>query len=194
MRLLFPTVIHEILIPNFKQIEDDLVKSVYEERKRDPTGEFKSNMGGWHSKDLSYSHVIFKLIMDQVGSYFMKTRILNEGNGLDFDNAWLNINKKGSYNTQHTHPNCDLSGVLWIKTPKDCGTIKFISPTDHSRWKEVESYTKDFQGKIKLHHSWWFEPVPGKMLVFPSNLQHLVDPSKSNKDRISVSFNITLRS
>ena len=49
MKLLFPSVIHEIWIPDFKQIEDDLVKSVYEERKRDPIGGVNSNRGGWQS-------------------------------------------------------------------------------------------------------------------------------------------------
>ena len=94
MKLLFPNVIHEISIPDFKQIEDDLVKSVYEERKRDPIGGVNSNRGGWQSKDLSYSHVIFKLIKDKVVSHFITTRVFKEGVGINFDNVWLNINKK----------------------------------------------------------------------------------------------------
>ena len=43
MKLLFPSVIHEIWIPDFKQIEGDLIKSAYEERKKDPVGRRKSN-------------------------------------------------------------------------------------------------------------------------------------------------------
>ena len=194
MKLLFPNVIHEISIPDFKQIEGDLIKSAYEERKKDPVGRRKSNRGGWQSQDLSLSNVIYELIQDKVSSYFLTTRVFKEGTGLSFENAWLNINKKGAYNVSHSHPDCNLSGVLWIKAPKDCGTIEFISPSVFSRWKEVEYYNKDFQDKIELHHSWWLEAVPGKILIFSSSLEHCVEPSESNKDRISVSFNINLNS
>ena len=194
MKLLFPNVIHEISIPDFKQIEDDLVKSVYEERKRDPIGGVNSNRGGWQSKDLSYSHVIFKLIKDKVVSHFITTRVFKEGVGINFDNVWLNINKKGDYNHKHQHPGSHMSGVLWIKAPKDCGIIEFTSPSAFSQWKEVESYNKDILDKIQLHHSWWLEAVPGKILIFSSSLEHCVEPSESNKDRISVSFNINLNS
>tara|TARA_Y100001963_G_scaffold108319_1_gene149723 strand:- start:49 stop:633 length:585 start_codon:yes stop_codon:yes gene_type:complete len=193
MKLLFPDVIHEILIPDFKQIEGDLIKSAYKERKKDPIGEVKSNKGGWQSKNLSHSHFIFDFIKDTVVSYFITNRVLKEGVGVNFENAWVNINKKGAYNEKHNHADSNLSGVLWIKAPKDCGIIEFINPSSFSQWKEIESYNNDFLDKIFLYHSWWLEPVPGKILLFPSSLEHLVELSKSNKDRISVSFNITLR-
>ena len=38
MRLLFPTIIHEIPVPNFESIQSDLIKFVYQERKKDPKG------------------------------------------------------------------------------------------------------------------------------------------------------------
>ena len=37
-----------------------------------------------------------------------------------------------------------------------------------------------------------FEPIEGRMLVFPSHLQNLVEKNKSSEDRISTSFNICL--
>ena len=37
-----------------------------------------------------------------------------------------------------------------------------------------------------------FNPTEGKIIVFPSHLNHLVQENKSNEDRISVSFNIRL--
>ena len=35
-----------------------------------------------------------------------------------------------------------------------------------------------------------FDPVEGMMMMFPSDLLHGVEENKSNKDRISLSFNI----
>ena len=40
--------------------------------------------------------------------------------------GWTNINGSGDFNLKHNHPRSDLSGVFWIKTPKDSGSIVFI--------------------------------------------------------------------
>ena len=50
MMLLFPTVIHQIKVDNFKSIKNDLIKFVYWEREEDPHGVNFSNVGGWQSK------------------------------------------------------------------------------------------------------------------------------------------------
>ena len=48
MRLLFPTVIHEIKSSNFDQ--DMCVKIAKQLKKKDPKGVVKSNVTGWQSK------------------------------------------------------------------------------------------------------------------------------------------------
>ena len=48
MRFLFPTVIHEIEVPNFDQ--DKCVKIAKQLKKKDPKGVVKSNVTGWQSK------------------------------------------------------------------------------------------------------------------------------------------------
>jgi len=37
-----------------------------------------------------------------------------------------------------------------------------------------------------------FVPHEGRILIFPSSLEHHVEENKSNEDRISYSFNIVL--
>jgi hypothetical protein len=37
-----------------------------------------------------------------------------------------------------------------------------------------------------------YEPAPTKLLVFKSNLQHMVEKNLSNKDRISIAMNFEL--
>ena len=49
MKLLFPSVIHELKVKNFKSIKMDLINFVYEEREKDSKGLNFSNMGGWQS-------------------------------------------------------------------------------------------------------------------------------------------------
>ncbi len=80
----------------------------------------------------------------------------------------------------------------WIKAPKDCGNIIFSSPNSFETSREIDSYNMDFKKKICYFHSYFFPPIEGRIIVFPSHLEHHVDFNKSNEDRISVSFNIRL--
>ena len=109
-----------------------------------------------------------------------------------YSRAWININSPGSLNFQHSHPGCDLSGVLWIKCPDKSGNIFFHSPSGFETFQEIESYTQEFKDTNNYHHSYWFPPIEGRMLIFPSHLEHDVRENLSNEDRISVSFNIKL--
>ena len=51
---------------------------------------------------------------------------------------------------------------------------------------------KEFKDTNNYHHNYWFPPIEGRMLIFPSHLQHEVKKNLSNEDRISASFNIKL--
>jgi len=50
--------------------------------------------------------------------------------------------------------------------------------------------------KVKLPRELWreiyYDPIPGRMIMFPSWMWHKVEPNKSNDIRISVSFNFIL--
>ena len=54
------------------------------------------------------------------------------------------------------------------------------------------NFTK-FKESNNYDHCYYFTPTEGRILVFPSHLQHHVLKNKSKEDRISVSFNIKLR-
>tara|TARA_B100001564_G_C20480189_1_gene596731 strand:+ start:113 stop:751 length:639 start_codon:yes stop_codon:yes gene_type:complete len=185
--LIFPTCIHSFESKNFESIKDELVQHVYKERDRDPKGSIISNKGGWQSKCFINNDKIFSII----GSIIFELPILNEE--VDFNMSyWFNINKKGDSNTLHTHPGCDLSGVFWLKTSRNCGNIVFESPYNFSSYMEIISYTKKFKYDTGFTSNMPFNPIEGKMLVFPSSLQHHVQPNESDEDRISISFNIKL--
>ena len=189
---IFPTIIHDIDVPTFKQIESDLLKFVYQEKKKDSGGVNISNVGGWQSKELDFDNILSKIIIESVEKYFITTKILNEGVRLNSIRHWININKKGDFNRMHTHPGSDLSGVCWIKTPQDCGRLEFENPNSHSRHNEINCYTDNFKQGTGIYQSWWYEPQVGRIVIFPASLYHQVKPNNSNQDRISVSFNINL--
>ena len=107
--------------------------------------------------------------------------------------GWKNINEPGSYNIKHYHPLSHLSGVLWIKTPDKSGDILFQSPDEFNRYQQLDCYTDDFKFQTNFYHTYRFSPIEGRILIFPSDLEHLVKINESDEDRISYSFNVSLQ-
>ena len=196
MLAFFPNLIHVFEVETFKQIKDELVKFSYIERKRNPLGKDSvvSSVGGWHSDDFKSTddNIIVSTVKNEVFKYFLNNKIFKDGAGLDIKGIWININKKGDYNLKHFHPTHDLSGVFWIKTPEKCGNLEFESPNELTQYKHMDCYSDEIKKHYNIFHSYWFSPVEGRMIIFPSSLSHSVDPNQSREDRISISFNADL--
>ena len=187
---LFPVSIHQIDVNGFDKVKDELINYAYDLQKRDPVGRRISNRGGWQSPTFQVNNkddVLHSFLI----KCFTKFPTIKESVKIDIE-SWVNINKPNSYNRKHLHPTCDLAGVLWIKSPKDCGNIVFDNPHEFQTYSLIESYTEEFKQSNNYHHSWFFKPIEGRLLIFPSHLIHSVNENESNEDRISVSFNIRL--
>ena len=188
---IFPSSIHSLGINNFDEYKDRLIKETYQERDEDPIGRKISNYGGWQSNQINIqeckSETLKKVIIDslsEVRSIFKNVSIIIEG--------WKNINAPGNFNVKHDHPRSNLSGVLWIKTPKNSGNLVFTSPQLFNKFQELYNYTDEFKYDTKSYMTYYFPPTEGRILLFPSSLEHEVEENKSNEDRISYSFNIKL--
>ena len=187
---LFPSSIHRLGIDNFDDYKDQLIKETYQERDEDPIGRKVSNRGGWQSNFTNIRDCKSETLNDIIISSVSKLPM--SGNLCFTIEGWKNINEPGNFNTLHHHPNCNLSGVLWIKASKNSGNIVFESPEIFNRYKELDSYSDEFRCNSNAYMSYYFTPKEGNILIFPSNLHHEVRENKSNGDRISYSFNIRL--
>ena len=190
-RTVFPVPIHQFDVNGFDEIQNELIDYAYDLKKKYPEGNLLSNRGGWQSKGFDVNdendklHQFIVNCLSQFPYIKISVKLLLHG--------WININKPGDYNVMHSHPTNDLSGVIWLKAPKDSGRIVFVSPFNFKSYREMSSYTDDFKKSFNIDESYYFNPIAGRILVFPSHLQHEVLENKSNEDRISVSFNIRLR-
>jgi uncharacterized protein (TIGR02466 family) len=106
-------------------------------------------------------------------------------------NMWANITRSNQRHLMHMHPNCLFSGLIYITTPKNCGATLFEDPRMRSRMIEP-MYTENnvFNSAV------FTAPAQkGRMLIWPSHLQHAVEYSTENvdEDRIVVAFNIMIR-
>jgi uncharacterized protein (TIGR02466 family) len=106
-------------------------------------------------------------------------------------NMWANITSPNRRQNTHVHANCVFSGLVYIRTPKNCGSTMFFSPQHLST-----AISPDFTGKTELNTQVFSFPAEkGLMLFWPSYLPHSVDNGNANEDedRIVVAFNIMIR-
>ena len=122
--------------------------------------------------------------------------LISDGHELDklevnLDHAWIVSQYENEYNPIHFHTYCDLSSVLYLKVP---------SFDDRSKEGKLPEYKFQRDGMIEFVYktacptgmekgSLSFMPVPGKLVIFPSNLLHTVYPFKGSGERRSIAFN-----
>jgi len=81
-------------------------------------------------------------------------------------NMWANIANPNRRHNFHIHPNCLLSGLVYIKVPKNCGATIFASPRLHAKNLEPDYYKmNEFNADI-----FSLPPEKGRMLIWPSDL------------------------
>ena len=182
--LWFPT---QVYIKDFdidnKKLEQDIINW----SKKD-LGLQKTNVNGWHSTSDMHKKEEYKPLIHEL--FVMQFDIFKE-ECLDSEpflgNMWANINPPGAFNRPHIHPNSLWSGVYYIKTPENCGHLKCEDP------KSVAAMTHPRRKEGQLPSYLWkevhYQPIAGRLIMFPSWLNHCVDPNQSDDIRISVSFN-----
>jgi uncharacterized protein (TIGR02466 family) len=188
--LYFPTPVYVKDINDLtlnKQLERDIITWSNQDK-----GLQRTNMNGWHSTTDMHEKPEYKKLVDilfDAQRYIYKEEMLSSEPFLG--NMWANINPPGGYNRPHIHPNSLWSGVYYVKTAKDCGHLKLEDPRSTS----LMSRPNHIEGEqpSRLWREAHFEPVAGRLIMFPSWVNHGVDPNMSNEIRISVSFNFLQR-
>ena len=186
---LFPTPLHYLYIDDFESRKQKLMEYAYDLREKSGYSQKASNKGGWQSTTFKVEggDILQDLLLTVINNIpSFHSEVTTE------TYAWININKPGDYNVKHNHPKTDIAGVLWVKAPKNSGDIVFVNPHDFQAFTEMHSYTKEFKDKSLCYHSYQYPPREGGMVMFPAHLQHRVEENKSDEDRISISFNISI--
>ena len=181
---LFPSLVHIIETDVDERIKPYCLKA----RQEDPVGNVKSNTKGWQSQGIYQD----TLITDSLYKIFNKTISNLFASELKIVNHWININGPNSSNAIHDHPQCDLAGVFYIDVPENSGHIMFENPQTFVACNELETITDKSREELNQHKVKYIKPFKGLLLIFPAHLRHGVLPNQSDKDRISVSFNIRI--
>lgn len=149
----------------------------------------KSNVGGIHSEYFNLKDKKIKNLINEIEKIanLISFKKYNINKKLNISCMWSIINKNKDYNLIHDHPFSILSGVLYLKTPKNCGEIEFYNDFLIGHFLRNQ-YINNFNIE---NSSKWFLPVKENMMyIFPSWLKHDVKPNLSNDERIIISFNL----
>jgi uncharacterized protein (TIGR02466 family) len=102
--------------------------------------------------------------------------------------SWINYTKPGEYHHRHAHPNSMVSGVLYLDSDKDKDKIMFYSSDAYKRIKpDIATWN------LYNSESWWFPVATGALVMFPSELQHMVEQKQGKNLRTSLAFNTFIR-
>jgi uncharacterized protein (TIGR02466 family) len=149
-----------------------------------------SNREGWQSERFDLNQKQFQLLFSKINE--MAQSIHNQiGLKKNLQNklsaAWLNINNLSGFNVPHIHLGASLSGTYYLKGVESGanGNIVFRNPwivDYHMPDYCIEELTNITSGDYPVL------PEAGKLIIFPSWLEHYVEPNTANVDRISLSF------
>ncbi len=168
-----------------------LLVAIQERRASNP-GISTTNLGGWHSKkDLHEWNspavrrlvsMIEALVRLHAGHTFAG---LDEGWTID---AWANVNETGDANALHNHLRNGnlLSGVYYVSEGRQAGKMD-ESP---GRLRILDPHAFFPTGTAPSLPGFVVDPKPGRMLLFPSGLPHLVGPHDGREQRVSIAFNV----
>lgn len=178
--------------PEFQEVKSGLIDYIYQERENDKTGLSRSNEGGWHSNTNIMDDPKFSQYKEFLEKYITKCfeRFVIDQSIIRIDTSWANINPPGTSNTLHHHPSCDVSGCIWIKAEKDAGALRMLNPNEFTQDGLLIVSNDDIKERYKYSSNYYFNPIEGNLILFPSHLFHSVTKNMSKEDRISIAFNI----
>jgi uncharacterized protein (TIGR02466 family) len=192
MHLFFSTPVWISKINNFESVNNEMYEYISSLKRKDPLGIIKSNFKGWHSKDFNLQDKKLKKFIEAI-----KSNINNSLNDMSWDlssqtvkikSMWAIINEKEAWNQKHHHSNSDISAAYYVDAHDNCGDIVFYDPRPARVYKHpIPIKPNNLNATVNS-----IKPEPGLLVLFPSYLEHSVNPNMSDKKRIVVSFNLSL--
>ncbi len=105
---------------------------------------------------------------------------------ISFNDSWYHISKKNSSHDAHNHRNCSWCGIFYLQSGdlNNKGETKFLSPIDSNYADAGTIHSNEDSATIT--------PEDGKLILFPSYLEHYQALYTGDKDRIVVAFNSSI--
>ncbi len=182
---------------SLKRFNKELLKEAYQIASFDKNGKkwsgdnypggFTSyaSMSQLHKQSSTFAKLSAKIKTHAV-KYIKSLDYEIKASELEMTSCWVNIVPPGHFHSLHLHPLSTISGTYYLKTPKNCGDLRFEDPrlsklmAAPNRKANAKTTNKQFI-KIKAEEN--------NLVLFESWLRHEVEKNLSQEDRVSISFN-----
>lgn len=185
--------------PDSEKMNEGLAKLILVEEKSDDEGRgIRSNAGGWQSRGNLITRsepeiLALKQRMETMVFNLLGTIVRKDGTERTFTllfDSWANVCRQGNYNVVHTHPNAMWSIVYYVAAgePDDSipysGLLELLDPRESANYIQIPNTVLDARNFI--------ENKPGRMILFPSWVKHMVHPFVGSGVRISIACNVNV--
>jgi len=185
--------------PDSEETNQALTELILAEEKTDDEGRgIRSNAGGWQSRGNLITRPepaiqALKQRMEAMVFNLLGAIVRKDGTERTFTllfDSWANVCRKGNYNVVHTHPNAMWSIVYYVSAgkPDDSipygGLLELLDPRESANYIQVPNTVLDGRTFV--------ENRPGRMVLFPSWVKHMVHPFVGSGVRISIACNVNV--
>jgi len=151
---------------------------------------YNSDTKNWQSIADLHKMIIYDTLTDKILEYSKNVfdKLELKYDSFKITDMWSNVLKPGETHRPHTHSNNMLSGVYYVDAVETSGII-FTDPRPQAGviQPDVNKQILDNASLVK------YDSATNRMILFPSWLQHYVPVNETNKNRISVAFNIMFK-
>ena len=185
---IFKTTIFKTKIENLNYTKYFL--NLLKIEKKNNQGKKVSNIGGFQSKN--YNVIDNKKILQDI--FFNPAREFIEKLNpkkelkITLGGFWINSNLNNDYNLLHNHSGSAISGVYYLKAPKNSGCLVF----QNGDLSKLSSNNFNYFDNENYYCRYHIEPKKFDLYLFTSETLHYVEPNRSEEERISVAFNLNI--
>ena len=183
----------------YSEINKNITKRLYEEGKKlTPRNDAKRNLASRIDRVRYYSDT--QWIAEALLPYTNKwvdgwNKFSSENfrpNNASLASIWINFQKAGETNPEHTHGGADLSFVIYLKVPE---AIKL----EYENFNKNKTHTGNPPGSLSFKYGEYQPytvggrnicPREDSIIIFPSRLRHYVSAHECSETRVSVAGNI----
>ena len=179
---------------DYLELDNDAIEQ-YCYQLRDNVPEEQRMPDSWQSSWLDLEDPVLSSLVNVVQQKMHETSAnlykFTDEYTISLKNYWVNINQPNGQSVSNTMPHMHghyfFSMVYYVKCNEGSGQLCLIPPHGHLDYTIPHQLITDFN--VFNSQRWNVSPEVGKLVGFPSWINHYADNNNSNGDRISIAFN-----